>query len=281
MSESAGGPPEQEPGPRQPPAYGQYSSGGEPQPPQGGYGPPPAGPPDPYRPGGDRPVSVGEAFSWAWSSFGRSAGPWLGAMLIVLMIGGAASVLLTPDLRMVIENYDDPNLATDLLQSTATVTDVLLAAVLAVVNIVLGALLAHGALAATHRGRAQFADFFAVRHLGAVLLLGVINGLLTFVLAFVPLLGSVLRLVIGFFLAAALFFVVDKGQDAVTAIRSSARLVSRHAGIVLLTIVLCLVTVFVGFLLCFVGAFVAVPVAMLTGAFVYRRLTGEQPVTPT
>jgi len=223
---------------------------------------------------------VGQAFSWAWASFARSAGAWVGATLVVLAIAIAAAVLLTPDFRVVMENYDDPDVLTDVLTAGASILDVLLAAVLAAVDIVLGSLLAHGAIAATHKGRAAFGDFFAVRNLGGILVLGLINGLLTFVLAFVPLLGGVIRLVVGFFLAASLFFVIDRGQDAMTAIRSSVRLVSRHAGVVLLTLVVAIALSFVGILLLVVGALVTVPLAILTGAFVYRRLVGEQPAAP-
>ncbi|MCA5894878.1 hypothetical protein LEP48_16195 [Isoptericola sp. NEAU-Y5] len=275
------GDPDREPDPRQPPAYGQYAAGG----------PPPASPPvppDALRPGGwsggsGRPgggVSVGQAFSWAWSSFARSAGPWIGATVVVGAIALAAAVLLTPDFRAIVENYDEPNAITEAVTAGASVLDVLLGALLAVVEIVVGSLLAHGALVATRRGRAVFGDFFAVRNLGGIVVLGLINGALTFVLAFIPFLGGLLRLVIGFFLAASLFFAIDRGQDALAAIRSSVALVSRNPGVVLLTLVVAIALLFVGALLLVVGTLVTVPLAILTGAFVYRRLVGEQPVAP-
>jgi uncharacterized membrane protein len=269
MNDGTPGPPEQEPERPRPPAYGQFAPGGQPPVPPPGRGP------EPF----DRRVTVAEAFGWAWSSFARSAGAWIGAMVVVLMIGTAATFLLTPGLRTVVENYDDPEAVLGMLQTGITVTDVFLSALLSAVEIVLAAVLAHGALAATRAGRATFGDFFALRNVSAVVVLGVVNALLTFLLAFVPVLGPLLRLVIGFFLAASLFFAVDAEQDAVTAMRSSVALVRRNLGIALLTVLVVLLVGFVGFLVFFVGGLVTVPVGALTAAYVYRRLTGGR-VTP-
>ncbi|WP_166848865.1 hypothetical protein [Isoptericola sp. BMS4] len=275
MDDSTPGPQERDAD--RPPAYGQYAGEGY-RPPTPPPGPRPAAGPGPG-PSGDR-VSVGRALGWAWASFARGAGAWIGAMLVVLMIGVAATVLLTPDLRVVLESYDDPDAVLDLVQAGATVTDILLTSLLAVVEIVLGAVLAHGALAATRSGRAAFGDFFALRNVGGIVALGVVNGLLTLLLAFVPLLGPLLRLVIAFFLSAALFYVIDAEQDAVTAMRSSVDLVRRNLGVAVATVVTVVLLGLAGFLLFVVGAFVTVPVAVLTGAFVYRRLVGQQVAPP-
>jgi uncharacterized membrane protein len=250
--------------PSGPPAYGQYAPPGYTSP-ESGYG----------LTRDDGPVRVGSAFSWAWASFGRSAGAWLGATLVVLAIGVAASLLLTPSTRDV-TSLDDLNA---LMGGGLTLTDRLLAAVVSVVNFVLGAVLVHGALAATRQGRARFGDFFALRNVGGILLLALITALISLVLAYVQGLGGLLQLVVSFFLVAAIFFVVDKEQDAITAIRSSVRLVAGNIGTVLLTVLLAFVITLAGALLLGVGLLVALPISVLLGAYVYRRLVGE-PVSP-
>lgn len=259
-----------------PPAYGQYA-------PEGYTPPPPSG--DPYgRPAYGRgpdegPVRVGAAFSWAWSSFGRSAGPWIGATLVVLAIGLAASWLLTPSLRETFAALGDPTGLEAAATVELTLTDTLLGAVLSVVSTLLGAVLVHGALAATSRGTATFADFFALRNVPGILVLGLVNAVIDLVLAYVPVLGGMLQLVVSLFLVAAIFFVVHSGQDAITAIRSSATLVARNLGTVLVAVLLALALTFAGALLLGLGLLVAVPVTVLLGAYLFRRLVGE-PVAP-
>jgi hypothetical protein len=222
------------------------------------------------------PVSVGSAFSWAFSSWSKSFGPWLLAGLIVIILGALVSWLTAPDLRDVVNNLGDPEQLETLAATGVTFGETLLGALGALLTFVIGSIAAHGALAATRRGAARLGDFFALRNVGNIVLLGIVVGVIDLVLSFIPFLGPLLSLVVSFFLAAALFFVIDKGQGAVPAMRSSAQLVSRNAGTVLLTLLLVIVTVVLGFLACFVGALVAVPVAYLLGAYVYRRLLGER-----
>lgn len=257
-------------GPSGPPAYGQYAPHGY-TPPEPGWGS--------DQTSDDGPVRVGAAFSWAWASFGRSAGAWLGATLVVLVIGVAASYLLTPGVRDAFAGLGDPQALDQLMATEVTLTDMLLAAVLSLVSTLLGAVLVHGALAATRRGRAAFGDFFALRNVGGILLLGLITALIDLVLGYLPGFGGLLQLVVSFFLVAAIFFVVDKEQDAITAIRSSVSLVAGNLGVVLLTVLLAVALTVAGTLLLVVGLLVALPISTLLGAYVYRRLVGE-PVAP-
>jgi uncharacterized membrane protein len=259
------------------PAYGQYAPPGYVPPVPAGAGLAGNGPGEPPLLGG-RP-SVGAAFSWAWGAFGRSAGAWLGATFVVLAIALAAYWLLTPSLRRVVGRLDDPGAVQRIMTEELTAVDTLLAALLSVVLTVLVAMLVNGALVATRTGRARFADLLTLRNPAGVVLLGAIQATLGILLAWLPL-GALLDLVVSFFLVAAIFFVVDRGEDAITAIRSSVRLVSRNLGTALAAVVIAFALTLAGALAIGLGLLVTLPVSVLLGAHVYRQLGGEQPVPP-
>jgi uncharacterized membrane protein len=259
---------------QQPPTYGQYAPGGYPT-------PPPASPYG-YDTGAQYggPVSVGRAFSWAWSSFGKSVGAWIGAGIIVFLLSVTVGLIFTPDVRAAVTNFNDPEELTNIMERGLSFGQVLLSAIGTVILFVIGSVAAHGAIAATHRGRAAFADFWALKNVPGIIMLAIVRGAIDLVLAFIPVIGFVVSLVVAFFLALSLFFVIDKGQDALTAMRSSVQTVSQNLGVSLLTLLAVIAILIVGALLFGIGLIVAVPVAYLTGAFVYRRLINEQPATP-
>ncbi|PZR53657.1 hypothetical protein DNL40_05850 [Xylanimonas oleitrophica] len=224
---------------------------------------------------------MGTAFSWAFSAFGRSAGTWLVAALLLGVLSSLVSWMATPSLREVFSgNLGDIGALETALQVQLTFQDVLLAAAGDVVTTVLVAFLLNGALVATRQGRARLGELFAVRDLGQVVVLAAILVVINLVLSFVPLVGWLLSVVVGFMLAASLLFVLDQGQDAVTALRSSWAFTRQHLGAWLLTAVLAVVVLVVGFLALFVGSLVAFPVAALMVAHMYRRLTGGQVAQP-
>ena len=77
----------------------------------------------------------------------------------------------------------------------------------------------------------------------------------------------------------AMYFVVERGQDAVTAIKSSFSFTSSHVGPLLLLALLSFLCFVAGALACLVGLLVAYPVVTVAAAYTYRRLQG-QPVAP-
>jgi uncharacterized membrane protein len=280
-----GQPPYGQPQPGQPP-YGQPPYG---QPPYGQYGVPAASPVHPttgYGGHGDRfnadPVSAATGYSWSWSTFARSAGWWILATLVVGVLALAVQGLTNAQVR---ETFGavrdaDPEELRSVGRAAVTFGEVLLSVLGQIVAFVLYALLVQGAVVAARQGRVRLGDFFALRNAGNVVLLAILLGLVNLVLGLVPLLGGVLAMVATFLLFYALYFVVDQGADAVTAMRSSVRQVTSNLGVTLPAALLGAVTVFVGALLLGVGLLVAVPVAVLLGAYVHTRLTRRRVAVP-
>ena len=73
----------------------------------------------------------------------------------------------------------------------------------------------------------------------------------------------------------ARYFVVERGQDAVTALKSSFSFTSSHAGPLLLLALLGVLCFVAGALACLVGLLVAYPVVSIASAYTYRRLQGQ------
>ena len=270
------------PGPGQAPGYGPAGAG---QPPYGQPGMPPASPVPPaagyggYGGYGDRynagPVSAGTGYSWSWSTFGRSAGWWILATLIVGVVAAVVQALTSAQVRDTFSAVSgaDPEELRTAAAAAMTFGDLLLSALGQIVTFVLYAFLVQGAVVAARRGRVRLGDFFRLHNAGNVVLLSILLGLIDLVLGLIPLLGWILVLAAGYLLFYAVYFVVDQGADAIAAIRSSVQQVSGNVGVTLLAALLGVVTIVVGALLLGVGLLVAVPVAVLLGAYVHTRLT--------
>lgn len=251
--------------------------------PGGGF---PAAPPPPedygQAPRFDEPVSVGQALKFGWSRFTSNMGTWIGALLLVALMGivlGVILVVLSPTYQYVIENFDDPEALSNL--PAPGFFDFVLALVVASLGFVVSSLLMHGALASVDKPTVRLADFFAVRNVGNIIVLGFIVGLVSSVLNLVPGVGSILSTVAYYFLIFSLLFVIDRGQNALGAVGSSAKLVAANAGVVLVLILANIGLSFLGVLLCFVGLLFTMPVAYIAQAFVYRRLApSQQGATP-
>ena len=95
-----------------------------------------------------------------------------------------------------------------------------------------------------------------------------------------PLLIAVLAYGIQFFLLFAYYVLLDRRVQPVDAIRGSVQLVQRNVGQTLIFYILAGLIIIAGFIACLIGIFVAAPVVLLATAYLYRRLTGEQPQLP-
>jgi uncharacterized membrane protein len=91
--------------------------------------------------------------------------------------------------------------------------------------------------------------------------------------------GSILCVLPGiailFLTSFTLFFVVDRGEDAVTAIRSSVRLVGSDSGALIVFFLATTALYVVGACLCGLGLLVAVPLVAVAQAYTFRTLTGD------
>lgn len=128
--------------------------------------------------------------------------------------------------------------------------------------------------------RAQFGDAFAGFSLAflQLFLAGLVSGLLTFI-------GVLFCLVPGIYLGVAWMFalplVIDKKLDFWPAMELSRKVVSRHWWLLFgLLLVNCLV-ILLGFIACFIGVFVAQPVAFGALVYAYEDIFGRPAGNPS
>lgn len=256
-----------------------------PAPPTGGYGAPP--PPPPAAAYGQPaaatsgPFSVGDAFNWGWAKFQQNASVIVVAALIYVV----AILIVEAIWFFVVQGVfiSSPSVTID--QTTGQVTStagsgffltLLFGALSSFVFFVLFAFLQasiiRGALAIADGKKLDLGMMFKTDDLGVVLVAALIVGALTAVGYLACFVGSV---VVSFFTAFYLFFVLDKKQGAWESVKSSFSLVSKNIGSVVVLVIGVIIAYIIGAILCGIGLIVTAPVALLAMTFGYRRLQGE------
>ncbi len=278
------GPSGQQP-PASPPPYGQQPPTGQApygqQPPVGPppYGPPTYGqPPHAPLPAGSAPVpafppappvSIGEAFRYAWEGFKLDPLPWLIATLVAVVVSGIGESLessLRTDTQWM-----------DVTISSATPASGFVNLVFSIVGYVIGAAFIQTALRVTDGRRVTFADITTIPNLLQALLAAVILGLavgIGLLLLVIP--GLIIQVLAAWYLHLAL----DRGLSAVDALRVSVQLVTQNLGTTILFGLAAVGVLILGLLALFVGVFVAIPLIAIASAFVFRRLTGGPVMVP-
>ncbi|MEE2031681.1 DUF2189 domain-containing protein [Rhodococcus chondri] len=279
-----------------PPQFGNYPppsgegypppGGGFPPPPPGGYPPPPGGyppPPGGYPPppGGYPPppggfdsgfssaaqLSVGDAISYGWRKFSQNPGVWLIFMVIAFVIQAVLNGLF---------NGFDFSFSMDGTDNVFTVWSLVGSIVTAVVGYLIQAAFVRGALSEVDGQKPALGTFLQVGAVGAVIVAGLLVGIATavgLILCIVP------GLVVAFLTWWTMQFVVDRNQDAITAIKSSYKAVTSNAGTLLLLALALIGINIVGALLCGLGLLVSIPVSIIASTYAYRVTTGG-PVAP-
>lgn len=225
-----------------PPAY---------QPPSGGGAvpPPPAG-------GGKVNADIGSAFSWAFSAFGKDWGTWVGLALVVAIVQ-----LISLGSQFI---------------SNARIVDGLFQIIFGILSILASVGLYRAALRRTQGVKPSFDALTTGENLGPFIVTAISVGLITYVGLFLPFLGFLIALAAIFFLQFAAFRSLDTGESVGAAIPGSAQMVLAAPLTALLLLIVNAVASFLGILLCFVGALVLVPIAILITVHVYRQLRSEQ-----
>lgn len=263
----------------QQPPYGQpgqqpYGQPGYPPPgqPYGAPGYPPPG--SPYG-AADQPVQIGEAFNYGWNRFTQNAGAiiggvlaWAAALLVLSLIFffvliGTASTSIDP--------------VTNQLSTSGGFafgfTTFLFIAIVVVLSLFVQAVVVNVSLLITRGKKIEFADFFRVPNLLNVILAALLIGLGVGILS-ITVVGGI---VLAFFAQFTLFYVIDKNLGVLDAIKASFSVVSQNLGTVVVLFLGVYVAQVIGTLLCYVGLLVALPVAQIATAYVYRRLNHELP----
>ena len=261
-------PPGQPPYGQQPP--GQPPYGGQP----GGY-PPPAGPyGQPGQPGAA--IQVTDAFGYGWNKFTQNAGVIIAGVLTYVAVLALLSVAFWALLVGTATTTVDP--VTGEISTAGGFAfgfgTFLFVGVFAVLSFLVQAAVVNVSLLVTRGKKLEYADFFRFPNLGTVILVALLIGVATSVLA-ITVLGP---LVFVFFAQFTLFYVIDKNLGVFDAFKASFSVVSKNLGAVALLFLGVYLAQLVGTLLCYVGLLVALPVAQIATAWVYRRLNAEQPV---
>lgn len=246
------------------------------QPPGWGQAPPP-GPPYGAPPGGRPPYSAPSAIGYGWRKFTQNLGPFLllgliavGSALVISFLG---SVFSGGGDLMADRSDDGMSFA---LAGGFGFVGILFNLLGQVVATFFQAALIRGAFDSVE-GRpvtigGMFERWDKIQVLVTALLVSIMVSI-GVVLCILP--GIVLM----FFTFLAMYFVVDQGQDAITAIKSSFRFTADNAGNLLLLALLAFLVLLLGAIACLVGLFVAFPVITIAAAYTFRVLQG-QPAAP-
>jgi uncharacterized membrane protein len=265
------------PGSYPPPSQGS----GFPPPPGGNYPPPPGNyppPPGNYPPppggnfgGGFGPgpaqLSVGDAISYGWRKFSQNPGVWIVAMVVAFIIQALLNGIF---------NGFDYSVSFEDGASTFGIWSIIGSLVTAVVGYLIQAAFVRGALSEIDGQKPAFGTFLQVGAVSAVIVAGLLVGIATTIGLFLCIIPG---LVVAFLTWWTMQFVVDRNQDAITAIKSSFNAIKSNVGTLLL-LALALVGInIVGALLCGLGLLVTVPVSIIASTYAYRITTGG-PVAP-
>jgi len=225
--------------------------------------PPPPPPPGSVPPssGGDVPdtLDVGTALSYGWKKFTENAVP-LVLIALVLIVGLFFGIIVF----------------------------FILARALGLFGVVLGELglvalgfifavgIYQAGLEITAGRTVVVSEVFKTPHFGNFVACQILVALAVFV-------GTILCIIPGvaaaILLAFAPFYVLDQGQSATQAIRSSYEIVRANLGAVLVLLIVSYLVYAVGAFICGIGALISGPVALLMISYAYRRLNA-QPVAP-
>jgi uncharacterized membrane protein len=279
------GPP---PGYPPPPGYGPSPG----YPPQHGYPPPPGYPVPPgYPPPPGGAFDIGAALSWAWNKFTKNIGPLILAFLLYFVIGvvlhGLVFVLLGG------ANADttgaDGDYGASFTAGLGNVGFLVLQIVTFVFGIFVQAAFLSGALDLADGRPVTVGSFFRPRNFGNVILAALLLALISAILNLPSLLsnfifGLLALVAIAVFTFFALFtiaFATDRDLSPIDALKASFTTVRSNIGNTLLSLVVQVLIVLLGFLACGIGIIVAGPVALLIQVYTYRRLSGGSVAAPT
>lgn len=263
------------PGNYPPPPGGDYPPpGGYPPPPGGNYPPPPGGnyPPPPggfgsggFGAPGPTRLSVGDAISFGWRKFSANPGVWIVFVVVALLVQALINGIFN-GFDVAVQDTDDFTFT-----SAFSAAGLIGSVVSAIVGYLLQAAFVRGALSEVDGQKPALGTFLQFGPIGAVILTGLLVGIGTsvgLVLCILP------GLVFAFLTWWAMPFVVDRNQDAITAIKSSFTAIKSNAGTLILLALALIGINILGALLCGLGLLVSIPVSIIASTYAYRITTG-------
>lgn len=225
------------------------------------------------------PYSVGDAIGYGWKKFEANAARMLGyGVLLMIPFALAYGAEFAGQIALSVKRQQDRENGVDTTFNNVHVAPWIFIVVAVVyLAFLLYSLVVHvGIVRATTRvldGEAwSLGTFFSFDRVGAVFVTGLLTtlgGLLGLVLCILP------GIAFWFLTQYAVWFVVDKRQSPVTAIKSSIALVRANLGNAILFFLLYFAITMAGECLCFVGLLVAIPVTYIGTGYTYRKFQNE------
>ncbi len=260
-----------------PPQGGSYPPPPGNYPPQGGGYPPPPGnyppqgggyPPPPgnygaagyggagFGAGLPPTLSVGDAISFGWNKFKDNAGVWVGIVLIAAVIQIVINLI-----------FGGFGGSTSDLSETFSLWRILGTLIGAIVGYLINAALIRGALHEVDGNKPAIGSFFQFANVASIVIASILVAIMVtigFVLLIIP------GIILTFLTWWTLQFVIDRNEDAITAIKSSFRAISSNAG-TLFVLALALVGInILGAIPCGLGLLVTIPITIIASTYAYR-----------
>ncbi len=233
----------------------------------GGYNQPPAQPYGGGGYGGGQQLDVGAAISYGWNKFVEH---WQQFVLLMLGVFVATIVAWAIGFILIIPALNGNGFFVSLIGSA------LAFAVIFVVSLATQAGVMRAGLAVTRGEAPKFEMFTDSTNLGQFLVTILLVGLGT---ALLSLFCYFPGIIFAFFVVFAPFRALDRGENAVDAIKGSFEMVTSNIGQVLLVVIVSYLVYYLGALACGVGLLVSIPVALIALCWAYRVILGE-PVAP-
>jgi uncharacterized membrane protein len=227
---------------------------------------------------------VGNAFSYGWAKFQQYLGPILLAMLVLfiaavvvgfvwlLITGAIANAIWEPS---TITFNETTGQFEGVAGSSAGLFGALLIGALnllvwSFLVFVIQAGVVRAALAITRGERIEPKTFFTTDKLGPVLIASALVAIMTaigYLLCYIP------GIVVGFFSAYFLYFLIDHNLSPVESIKASFSFVAAHLGQLILFFLASALAYIIGAILCGIGLIVAIPVIIIAQAYTFKKLT--------
>jgi uncharacterized membrane protein len=201
--------------------------------------------------------SIGEALSFGWETWKSNALLWIGVIIVV----GIVDALPQVPAQAMRDN---------------TVLTVVLGLVAFVISTIVQIGLVKLSLSFVDTGRAEFADLFNgysvfVSYLIAAIIFAVMFGV---GLVFLVVPGIIVAVIFGWYSYA----IVDRGMGPIDALQRSMDLTRGVRMDIFLFGLAVLGLNLLGMIPCFLGLFITLPMTMMAGAYIYRRLDRETPL---
>lgn len=240
---------------------------GEPTPPP----PPVTGDPAPPPPPPAAPVgntsgwNIGDALNYGWTKFQANAAQFIiGGIALFIGLAVVTGVYLV--LQNALIDYNSGLFITLFVGALS-------GALYFVVAQIIGAGLIRGCLGVTEGRPFVASEVLKTTNLGPIVITSLIVGAASFVgflLCYLP------GLVVVFMTQWSLYFVIDKGLEPVDAIKASVDLVRNNLTDTLIWYIVGGLVAGVGAIACGVGLLVTLPIALVGGAYTYKKLTGQE-----